>query len=230
MSSGHRGSLPGRPGRLVRPDLVRAGPSACLARILLSPGVALPGRGHQSVASTMCPPIARQPRSLSWLPTSANSVSSAPTSRSFSRNRRVALASGVAAPGSKPKKRSQLSRARIRYSIHSVADAVLYRQDPYPEHPHTADDRPWHHRRTPTPQPGSDETPRNQRAAQVPPADRPMPKAAPDDPTARIIPPDPAHPPVTLLNQITRRWTRGFWEVSRFSHVVPPCPKCDRTR
>ena len=41
------GSLPGCPGRLVRPDLVRAGPSACLARILLSPGVALPGHGHQ---------------------------------------------------------------------------------------------------------------------------------------------------------------------------------------
>ena len=39
----------------------------------------------------------------------------------LARNSRIVLASGVGAPGSKPRKRNQLRRSRIRYSIRAAA-------------------------------------------------------------------------------------------------------------
>jgi hypothetical protein len=68
-------------------------------------------------ASTTCPPVARWSRCFSSRSKAKNSATNAPASLSFSRNNWIGLVSGVDAPRSKPRNRSQLSLARIRYPI-----------------------------------------------------------------------------------------------------------------
>ena len=86
---------------------------------------------------------------------------------SFSRNSRIVFSSGVGAPRSKPRNRSQLNRSRIRNSIRCVTSPYSALPGSAPltsQRDRRAVDRPSHHHHTPAPFPAPDGMPRSRDA------------------------------------------------------------------